>query len=105
VTRQAIVVSLVKAALDTEQIAGGTPRPAELDTGTEFYHCIVERLTQLFHACVLGLETLCVRFQPFIDVGNAKVDKMGEVLPKVRDPFRVANLLSGCGSVPGVTQD
>jgi hypothetical protein len=71
VTRQAIVVALMKAALDTKQIAGGTLRPAKLDASMEVHDCTVERSIQLFHARVLGLETLCVRFQPLIDMVNA----------------------------------
>jgi hypothetical protein len=48
VTRQAIVVTLMTAALDTKQFAGGTLRLAELNTSTEVYHCAVERSAQLF---------------------------------------------------------
>ena len=95
----------MKAALDTKEVASGTFRPAESNASTEVYHCTVERFAQLFLACILGLETLCVQFQPLIDVGNALIDKVGQVLLKVRDPFCVVNLLSICGQTPGVTQD
>ena len=71
VTRQAIVVAFMKAALDTKEVAGGTFRPAESNASTEVYHSTVERFAQLFLACILSLETLCVQFQPLIDVGNA----------------------------------
>ena len=61
VTRQAIVVAFVKTALYAKRITGGALQPAELDSGPEVNHCVVERPAQLFNACMLGLKTLHVR--------------------------------------------
>jgi hypothetical protein len=62
-------------------------------------------LARLVHARILCLETLCVQLQPLIDVSNTEVDKMREVLLKIRNPFRVVNLLPGHSPIPGVTED
>jgi hypothetical protein len=64
------VVAFVKTALGAKQVTASTLRLAELYAGPEVYHCVVERSTQLFDACMLGLETLYVRLQPLVDVGN-----------------------------------
>jgi hypothetical protein len=71
VTHQAIVVAFMKKALYAKRITAGALQPAELDASPEVYHCVVERPAQLFHACMLGLETLYVRLQPLIYVGDA----------------------------------
>jgi hypothetical protein len=71
VARQAIVVAVMKTALDAKQVTGSTLRPTELYACSEVNNRAVERSPQLFNACVLGLETLCVRLQPFVNVRNA----------------------------------
>ena len=103
VARHAVVFTFMITALYTQQATGGTFQLAELDASPEVCYCPIEGSMQLFHACVLGLETLCVRLQPLFNVSNTAVDEMIQVLPKVRDPFRVVNLLPGLGPIPGVT--
>ena len=61
VARQAIVVAFMKTALYAKQITVLTFRLAKLDAGPEIYHCAIECSAELFHACVLCLETLCVQ--------------------------------------------
>jgi hypothetical protein len=102
---QAIVDAVVKTTSNTKQVTLGTFRLAELDAGPEIYHCTVERPAQLFHACVLDLEALCVRPQPLFNMSNTEVDKTSQVLPKVGDPFRSVSLLPVCGPIPGVAQN
>ena len=70
VTSQAIMVAFVKTALYAKQITVGTLRLAELDAGPEVYHGVIERSAQLLDACMLSLETLYVRLEPLVDVGN-----------------------------------
>ena len=105
VTRHAIVAAFMKTAPYTEQVTGGTLRLAELDAGPDIYHCAIKGSTQLFDVCVLGLETLCIRLQPLFNVSNTEVDEMIQVVPKVRDPFRVVNLLPALGRIPRVKYD
>jgi hypothetical protein len=70
VTRQTIVVAFMKTALYAKQVTGGALRSAQLDACPEVDHRTVERPAQIFDACMLGLETLCVRLEPFVDMGN-----------------------------------
>ena len=69
-TRQAIVVAFMETALYANQVASCALRPAELDACPEVYYRAVERPAQIFDACMLGLETLYVRLEPFVDMGN-----------------------------------
>jgi hypothetical protein len=54
---------------------------------------------------MLGLEALHIGLQPFIDVGNTQVNETSQVILKVRDPFRVVDMLPGSKSIPRVTQN
>jgi hypothetical protein len=105
VTRQTIVVLFMESALYAKQVACGTLRLAEPDAGTKVYHRAVDCSAQFFNASILGLETLCVRLHPLFDVSNTEVDEMSQVLPEVRDPFRVINVLPGPRPIPGFNQD
>ena len=70
VTGQAIVVAFMKTALYAKQVASAALRLAELNTGPEIDHCVIERSPQIFDACMLGLETLNVGLKPCLDMGN-----------------------------------
>ena len=69
-TRQAIMLAIMETALYANQIASGALRPAELDACPEVYYGVVERPAQIFDACMLGLETLYVRLEPLVNMGN-----------------------------------
>ena len=69
-TGQAIVVAFMETALYTNQVTGGALRPAELDACPEVNYGAVERPAQIFDACVLGLEALYVRLEPFVNMSN-----------------------------------
>jgi hypothetical protein len=99
------MAAFMKRTLYTKQVTVVTFRPTELHAGPEIYYCVVESLSEFFHACVLGKETLCVQLQPLVNVSNSKVDQMSQMLPKFRDPFRVVNLLPGPRSIPRVKKD
>jgi hypothetical protein len=105
VTRQAIVGAFMKTASNTKQVTLGTFRLAELNAGPEIYHCVVEGSAQLFHARVIGLETLCVRLEPLFNMSNTEIDEVGQVLHEVRDPFRVLNLLPCPRPIPRSNKD
>jgi hypothetical protein len=70
VTRQTIVVAFMETTLYAKQVTGGALRPAQLDACPEIDHRTVERSAEIFDTCVLGLETLCVRLEPFVYMGN-----------------------------------
>jgi hypothetical protein len=102
--RQAIVTAFMQTALDAEEVAGSTLRPAKLDAGSEIYDSTVKCSAQLFDAGIPGLESLCIRLQPLIDSSCAQVNKVSQILRKIGNPFRVVDVLPGIGLVPGLTE-
>jgi len=102
--RHAVVTAFVQTALDAEEFTVSTLRSANLDAGSQIYDSTIKCSAQFFDAGIPRLESLCIRPQPFLDVSYTQVDKVGQILRKIGDPFRVVDVLPCIFPVPGLTK-
>jgi len=102
--RHAVVTAFVQTALDAEEVTVSTLRSANPDAGSQIYDSTVKCYAQFFDAGIPCPESLCIRLQPFIDASCTQVDKVGQILRKIGDPFRVVDMLPSIFPVPGLTE-
>lgn len=100
----AVVRAIVKAALNTQQLATGTLQSAKLDVAPQINRGILKRSTQFLDASVSRLETGQVLCKPFVHMVDAQVDDLFKVLRKTICPFMVRKVLSHFMLIPGFTQ-
>jgi len=103
-TRHAVVTAFVQTALDAEEFTISTLRSANPDAGSQIYDSTVKCYAQFFDSGISRFEPFCIRLQPFTDASCTQVDKAGQILRKIGDPFRVVDVLPCIVPVPGLTE-
>jgi hypothetical protein len=102
--REAIVAAFVQAALDAKQVTRRALGSAKLDGGSEIYHSAIKSPPQFFDTGVGRLESLSIQLQPLIDPGRTQVYKVGQIMRKAGNPFRVVDVLPSICPVPRLTE-
>lgn len=102
VISSAVVRAIVKATLDTQQLATGALQSAKLDVAPQINRGILKCSTELLDASMSRLETGQVLCQPFAHMVDAQVDDLFKILRQAICPFKIRKVLSCFMLIPGV---
>lgn len=98
------MVTLMEPTADTEEMAGCTLSPTELDIGPHFDHHVIESPLQVLYSSMTTLESCQIAIQPGSDMIHTQVDQIIQALLQFRDEFGVRHELPRRARDPGLQQ-
>jgi hypothetical protein len=89
----AAMVTLVEPTADTEQMAGCTMSPTELDICLHFDHSVIEPSAQVLYSSMTALESCQIAIQPGSDMIYTQIDQIIQTLLQFCDECGVGHEL------------